>query len=121
MPDFIDLSKYLEDNNIGPMESFDSRVDRSGKPKPKDVRVLLNSGIEVKCEVVYDGLDPDRTRRFLVIAEIDWENYWPKELRVGEHPTDTTLSFRIPGLPDDEADDFAHQMVVVSEHLVETR
>jgi hypothetical protein len=118
MGDIIDLSSLYDGDDVPYIRT---NIDVSGKPKPKDVRVLLNSGIEVKCEVRYDGLDPDGTRRYCVIAEIDWENYFPTTLVIGEHPTDTTLVFRIPGIPDDKAQEFGNHLVVLSEHIVETR
>lgn len=106
MPDAFDLSKYLRDNNVEPMQSFATDRDLSGKPKPENVRAVLNSGIEVKCELKYDGIDKNGMRRHFVIAEIDWENYWPTTLVVGVFPTDCVLSLKVP---DDstEAEDWA--------------
>lgn len=106
MPDAFDLSKYLQHNSIDPMQSFATDRDMSGKPKPENVRAVLNSGIEVKCELKYDGIDKNGMRRHFVIAEIDWENYWPTTLVVGVFPTDCVLSLKVP---DDstEAEDWA--------------
>lgn len=97
------------------------RIDPSGKPLPENVRVQLNSGIEIKCDLCYDGLDPDQTRRFLVICEMDWENYFPKTMIVGLHPTDTTLVLRVPGATDNDHQRYAHMLNVVSEKIIETR
>lgn len=115
MNDFIDLSKLLQ-RNAFEREVY-LKVDLSGKPNPKDVRVLLDSGIEVRCDVRYDGLDPDGTRRFMVIAEIDWEKYLPTHLIIGEHPTDVTIIFKVPGMPD-EMDERARRLILVSEKIV---
>lgn len=88
-----------------------AKIDASGRPWPKGVRVQLNSGVEVKCDVRYDGTDSDGTRRFVVLAEIDWENYQPRVLWVDEYPRDVTLIFRIPGMPDEDA----HKMAAFME------
>lgn len=94
----FDLAKYIQDNDIKPMDRMNSDgVDLSGRPAPKDIRVQLNSGVLVKCDVRYDGVNEDGQRRFLVIAEIDWENYHPTILWAEEYPRDATLIFRIPG------------------------
>lgn len=100
----------------GPTER---RIDASGKPLPEDVRVQLNSGIEVKCDIRYDGIDTtDNTRRFLVICEMDWENYFPKTLIVGLYPSDVTLCLRVPGASDDDHVRFSQSMRVVTEKIL---
>ena len=97
MDDSFDLGKLLDEAKI---QSDDHKVDLSGRPKPENVRVLLNSGIEVKCDVVYDGMQQGQ-RRYFVVAEIDWENYWPTTLIVGVRPVDVMMSFK---MPDDMSD-----------------
>lgn len=105
--DAFDLSKYDLSNLLSEADAaLGPKVDTSGKPKPENVRAVLNSGIEVKCELKYDGIDKNGMRRHFVIAEIDWENYWPTTLVVGVFPTDCVLSLKVP---DDstEAEDWA--------------
>lgn len=114
----FDLSELLAGKTLSEFRDDAPKVDRSGRPAPKDVRVQLNSGVIVKCEVRYDGLDLDQTRRFLIIAELDWENYWPTTLIVGEHPVDTTLCFRVPGVDDVTQNAYAATLTVVSEKII---
>lgn len=97
MPEIIDLSTLLGGSEP---PKDDRKVDLSGRPRPENIRVQLNSGVELKCDVKYDGMEDGR-RRYLVIAEIDWENYWPTTLIVGIYPADCMLSFK---MPDDMAD-----------------
>jgi hypothetical protein len=101
----FDLAKYIEHPIRGTTDGI--KVDVSGRPWPKDVRVQLNSGVFIRCDIRYDGINDDGQRRFLVIAEVDWENYHPTILWVSEYPRDATLIFRIPGLPDAQADRMA--------------
>jgi hypothetical protein len=94
MPEIIDLSTLSGGGDLPP---DDRRIDRSGKPVPENVRVQLNSGIVIGCAVRYDGTDPaDGTRRYNVVAELDWENYWPTLMIVGVYPSDVTLTFHMP-------------------------
>lgn len=120
----FDLSKLIDkgDNASRIADNRDKRiglVDLSGRPAPKDVRVKLNSGVVVKCDVRYDGVDMDGQRRFVVIAEIDWENYHPTVMTAAEYPRDATLIFRIPGLPDADAAVMASRMMLQPERIIE--
>jgi hypothetical protein len=95
MPDehnAFDLAKLLEDAKIQDERQL---FDVSGRPKPENIRVVLQSGLEVKCDIKYDGMQ-DGYRRYFVMAEIDWENYWPTKLLVGALPSDVMLSFKMP-------------------------
>lgn len=126
MPDehnAFDLAKYMQDNNIGPLDTINTDgIDLSGKPKPVNVRVQLNSGIEVKCDVRYSGINPkDGDRLFTVIAEIDWENYTPTVLIVEEMPNDCEFRFKIPGMPDDEAEIVAAGLTLIPERIVRVK
>lgn len=115
--DRLDMSKLLADSSL--TDTGELHVDRSGRPKPKHVRVQLNSGIEVKCDVRYDGIDrTDDTRRFLVIAEIDWENYYPKAMIAEECPTDAALILRVPGMTDADHEAAARTLRVVVERWI---
>lgn len=121
MPDehnVFDLAKYIDKSNLADHHRV-GNIDLSGRPAPKDVRVQLNSGVLVKCDIRYDGIDQDGQRRFLVIAEIDWENYHPTILWAGEYPRDATLIFRIPGMPDPEAAKMAAFMELRPEKIIE--
>lgn len=95
------------------------KVDLSGKPKPENVRVRMASGIEFKCDVRYDGLDPDRTRRFKVIAEIDWADHFPVALIVGEYPSDVTIIFDASNVPDGEDQMRASHLRVLPEKVIQ--
>lgn len=114
----FDLAKYItEKRNTWGYGKVD--LDTSGRPAPKDIRVQLNSGIFVKCDVRYDGVNEDGQRRFLVIAEIDWENYHPTILWADEYPRDVTLIVRIPGMPDPEAEKMAAFMELRPNKIIE--
>lgn len=92
MPNIIDLSTLFGD---GDKQEPDNPVDLSGKPIPEDVRVILNSNVEVRCDIKYDGISPtDGNRRYFVVAELDWENYWPAIMIVGLYPSDVTLALK---------------------------
>lgn len=115
MPEIIDLGTLFGSGD--PLRD-DRKLDLSGRPAPKDVRVRLNSGIEVRCEVRYDGIDDaDNTRRFLVIAELDWENYWPTTLLVGEVCNDVTLAL-VTNVESDEHRRRATRLRVVAEKVI---
>jgi hypothetical protein len=117
MPDAFDLSKLLKDNPLD-FEHYDN-VDVSGRPAPTNVRVQLNSGIEVKCEVRYSGTNKvDGDRLFTVIAEIDWENYHPKLLLVEEMPNDVEFRFRIPGMSDADASNICRGLQLIPERII---
>jgi hypothetical protein len=80
------------------LDSFGNKVDTSGKPIPKNVRAILNSGIEVPCAVKYDGTEMssgELVRRYLVLAEVNWYKYWVKTLVVGEWPSDVKFAFNV--------------------------
>jgi hypothetical protein len=129
MPDehnAFDLAKLLADNSTEQERWVDTalgpKIDTSGKPKPVNVRVQLNSGIEVKCDVRYSGINPkDGDRLFTVIAEIDWENYFPVALIVEEMPNDCEFRFRVPGVPDDVAQKFAERLEFRPERIVRVK
>lgn len=94
-------------------------VDLSGKPKPQGVRVQLNSGIEVKCDCRFQGINPvDGDRLFTIIAEIDWENYWPTKILVAEMPSDVEFRLRVAGLPDELDAQFCSGIVLLPERIV---
>lgn len=121
MPDAFDLGKYVRDNNIDPLQSHG--VDLSGKPKPVNVRVQLNSGVIIKCDDVrYSGINPnDGDRLFTVIAEIDWENYIPSLLIVEEMPTDVEFRFRVPGMNDADAQAICSTLQTVYERIIHVK
>lgn len=98
---------------------FDTTIDRSGRPAPKGVRVELDSGLNLKCDVRYDGHDQDGTRRFVVIAEFDWVNHFPTIMWVDEMPRDVTLILRIPGASDEDADRMAALLYLRPHKIIE--
>lgn len=119
MPDPYDLSELLSDNTLTDTESW---IDPSGRPNPVNVRVQLNSGIEVKCDVRYSGINPnDGDRLFTVIAEIDWENYRPKYLLVEEMPNDVEFRLRVAGLPDALDAEFCAGLELRPERIVRVK
>lgn len=122
MPDdnVFDLAKYVQDNNIDPLDSFcTDGVDLSGKPKPVNVRVQLNSGVVIRCDCRYQGINPvDGDRLFTVIAEIDWENYQPTAILVEEMPSDVEFRLRVAGLPDELDQQFCSGLRLLPERIV---
>lgn len=118
MPEPYDLSKLLAEHPLTDT-GLGRLVDLSGRPIPKDVRVKLNSGMEIRCDVKYDGIDTsDDTRRYVVFAEIDWENYWPLACFVGEYPRDVTIIFR-SNCDDHENAWRAENLRVIPERIIE--
>jgi hypothetical protein len=96
-----------------------TKIDRSGKPAPVNVRVQLNSGVVVKCDCRYAGINPkDGDRIFTVIAEIDWENYQPVLLLVEEAPNDVEYRFRVAGLPDELDEQYRAGLRFIPERIV---
>jgi hypothetical protein len=92
------LFKELEMIDLANLFADDDKplVDTSGKPLPKNVRVILNSGVEIPCALKYDGTEMSAgvmVRKYLVIAEIDWYKHWVKTLVVGEWPSDVKFAF----------------------------
>lgn len=100
-------------------DEINQQVDLSGRPAPKNVRVQLDSGVVVKCDVRYGGVNPaDGDRIFVVIAEIDWENYHPKLLIVEEAPDDVEYRFRVPGMTDADSDKVLATLQFVPERII---
>lgn len=117
MPEPFDLSKLLKDN---PLDY--NNVDLSGRPKPTNVRVQLNSGVIVKCDVRYSGTNTqDGDRLFTVIAEIDWENYHPEILLVEELPNDVEFRFRVPGMSDEACNVICQTLTLRPERIVRVK
>jgi len=89
-------------------------VDDSGRPPPEDVVAILNSGVRVPCTVRYDGMSTGQygrpLRRYLVLAEIDWENYQIDILEIGALPDDVTLGIKVSGLNDEDHIAYAAHM-----------
>lgn len=112
----FDLSNLVRDMQTANRNT--PLVDLSGKPPPKGVSVILNSGVTVQCEVKYSGTAPN-TRLFTVLAEIDWENYHPMILSVAEMPRDVEFRFRIPGLDDATANRVAADLVLQPHKIIE--
>jgi hypothetical protein len=117
MAEIIDLSTLFGNK---PPEDDGPKIDRSGRPKPSGVSVQLNSGVMVKCDIRYAGINPkDGCRLFVVIAEIDWENYFPKVIIVEEMPRDAELRFRVPGMTDAEAQRLCAATQFVAQKIIE--
>jgi hypothetical protein len=100
------------------------KIDTSGNPAPKNVRAILDSGIEIPCALHYDGRTAQDMRRYLVIAEIDWYKHWVATLVVGEWPSDVQICLNVGKHtgPDQwltkEALQYAHHMEVVCEKRI---
>lgn len=95
-----------------------SKVDLSGKPIPKDIRAILDSGLEIKCGVKYDGKEHDGSRRYLVIAEVDWNKNWVTKMIIGEYPTDCYVALATHDVVGTEHERYAAQMEAVVEHVI---
>lgn len=103
MDDLAKLFGIEEDRPLG---------DLSGKKTPKNVKAVLNSGLEIQCDTRYDGqaIDNPLMRRYLVIAEIDWSKHWVKTLLVEELPLDVRLILRVPDTTPSEHKRYAAEM-----------
>jgi hypothetical protein len=94
-------------------------VDLSGRPNPQGVRVQLNSGVIIKCDCRYQGVNPvDGDRLFTILAEIDWENYWPTKILVAEMPTDVEFRLRVAGLPDELDAQFCSGITLLADRII---
>lgn len=114
----FDLSELYGDQLDRVLEEH-SKIDQSGRPKPVNVRVQLNSGIEVRCDVRYSGINKqDGDRLFTVVAEIDWENYHPVALLVEEMCNDVEFRFRIPGMSDFDAQQICRTMQLRPDRII---
>jgi hypothetical protein len=116
----LDIATLL--GGDGQPEKDNRKVDLSGRPIPKNVRVILNSGVELQCEVVYDGMsrnDPN-LRRFLIIAEIDWFKYWIKTIVVGENPEDVELIIPLPKTDPGEQTTTPYMYTTLGQYRMET-
>lgn len=117
MSDAFDLAHFVVPDE--PYEWQPVPVDVSGRPNPVNVRVQLNSGVVVKCDCRYQGVNPkDGCRLFTVIAEIDWENYHPKLLIVEEYPNDVEFRFRVPGMSNEDGEKLAATMQFIPERII---
>lgn len=85
-------------------EALDQSVDLSGRPVPKGVRVVIESGLEVPCDVRYDGRDEDGYRRYVVDAHTDWSKHVVSVLAVEEMPIDARLIIDMGDATDAEAE-----------------
>lgn len=115
----IDLATLFSDNEDE--NEPDRKVDLSGKPVPKNVRAVIDSGLEIQCEVAYDGTVQEGTkywRRYQVKAEIDWTKHWITTLIIGVHPIDVRLILDLPEANRKDALQFKHQMQVITEQSV---
>lgn len=114
------MIEFIKNNNDD--DDLDSRyIDLTGRPMPENVRVQLNSGIELPCEVVYDGMvhqDESAYRRYKITAEIDWSKHWVKTLVVGELPIDVRLIFDVENATGSECQQRARTMEVIVEGYV---
>lgn len=119
MPDehnAFDLSELYGDHRV--LEEY-SKIDQSGRPKPVNVRVQLNSGVVIRCDVRYSGVNKlDGDRLFTVIAEIDWENYHPVLLLVEEMANDVEFRFLVPGMSDADAQKFCAGLQLRPERII---
>jgi hypothetical protein len=89
------------------------------RPKPQGVRVQLNSGVIIKCDCRYQGVNPvDGDRLFTILAEIDWENYWPTKILVAEMPTDVEFRLRVAGLPDELDAQFCSGITLLADRII---
>lgn len=106
----LDLATCFNDDGS---EKPDSKhVDLSGRPAPKGVRAILNSGIEIECSVRYDGHSTidKRKRRFVIFAEIDWRKYNIERLILGEWPMDAEPVLKFPDTGDTELQEHIQRM-----------
>lgn len=100
-------------------------VDTSGKPLPKNVRAILDSGLEIPCVLKYVGVVESagaQCRKYMVMAEVNWGKHWVKTLVIGEWPSDVQLAFDA-GPPtaqwlESEAYQYRNQMDVVIEKRI---
>lgn len=106
----IDLAHIFDNENERDRDQ--PLVDLSNRPRPKNVRAMLNSGIEVQCEIAYDGPSKNtvNVRRYKVKAEIDWYKHWISTLVVGEWPEDVELILDLPESDKDAVPQYVHQM-----------
>lgn len=98
----IDLADCF--NEDGSEKQDWKHEDMSGRPVPKGVRVILDSGVEIPCEVRYDGHSErdKRFRRYVITAEIDWLKHHIQTIVIDENPLDVHLIVQFPDSLDSE-------------------
>jgi hypothetical protein len=114
----IDLAHIFDnENERDPDQAW---IDLSNRPRPKNVRAVLNSGVEIPCEVRYDGPSKNtkNVRRYLVKAEIDWYRYWINTLVVGEWPEDVELILDLPASDTNAVPQYIHGMQTLWEKRI---
>jgi hypothetical protein len=65
-----------------------SELDDQPDP-PLNVRVLLNDGTAIPCEVVYEGLDAEGAHQWIAQVPIDPETQWPERVQMDRLPART--------------------------------
>jgi hypothetical protein len=115
--EMLDLAKAFDNND----DDHQSLVDLSDRPVPKNVRAILDSGIELQCELSYDGRQPppkQNIRRYRVKAEINWLKHWIKTLVIGEYPADVALIIDLPESVTDDVRQYMMRMQTIVEKRV---
>ena len=107
----LDISNLFDDDGQPPPD--DRPVDDSGKPVPENVVAILDSGVRVPCTVRFDGIEQAFSklwRRYLVVAEVDWQKHRIDILEIGAMPTDVTIQVQVWDMPDHEWMEYAEHM-----------
>ena len=107
----LDIGNLFGDDGQPPPD--DRPIDDSGRPEPENVVAILDSGMRVPCTVRYDGTEQtfrQMWRRYVVVAEVDWQKHRIDILEIGLMPTDVTMQIQVFDMPDHEWLDYAAHM-----------
>lgn len=107
----LDISNLFDDDGQPPPD--DRPIDTSGRPVPENVVAILDSGVRVPCGVRFDGWEHTHYgswRRYVVVAEVDWQKHRIDILEIGSMPTDVTIQVQVHDMPDQEWLEYATHM-----------
>lgn len=120
----IDLGAMFGQDNPGvpqgvqDIDSQNHKVDMSGKPVPKGITGLLDNGLEIKLGTYYCDTTHDGKRVYYIVADIDWNKHWLREVRIDECPTDCSVRIKTHDTNGDEYRKYVNQLKAVVNHWI---
>ncbi len=71
---------------------------------------MLDNGLEVKCGMYYCDTTHDGKRVYYIVADIDWNKHWLREVRIEECPTDCQVRIKTHDTNGDEYRKYVNQL-----------
>lgn len=72
-------------------------VDTSGKPYPTSATLITADGYRLAADIVFDGVDADGDRRYMLMVESDWLTLRLAAVELDKHPNDVSVVFKMVG------------------------